>query len=243
VDLIMPVIAFLVFLTIFILLLFSLFRVAEGRSQRRERRGPVRRPSRLREARTSRPRTRRSRAVERSKLVALQAMRRAGYDVGDEYVRVTDIGLLEYRGRDRPHLLRSERARTDSDYLRPFVELWLPYRSRGMVRFELVEQAAGRTHLHYADEDEYDLEPGINALLPSTWLPLQNKEIDASRWHLRVLVGDIVLADHGFGWRDTVGDSELQRYIASDGELSPALKQALSAEPGEAISLDDLLGR
>lgn len=170
-------------------------------------------------------------------------MQRAQYDVGEEFVRITDIGLLEYRGADRPRLLRTEQARIDSDYLRPFAELWLPYRSRGMVRFELAEMVNGRPRLHYADEDEYDLQAGVNALLPSTWLPLQNKAIDGSdRWHLRILVGETMLADHEFRWRDAIASSEIQRYIASDGEISAALQQAIAAQQDEAISLDDLLG-
>jgi hypothetical protein len=101
----------------------------------------------------------------------------------------------------------------------------------------------GRSHLNYADEDEYDLKAGVNALLPGTWLPLQGKNMGFSdQWCLRVLVGQTMLAEHVFEWRDAVEGSELQRYIASDGEISSALEQALAAQPSDAISLDDLLG-
>jgi hypothetical protein len=125
----------------------------------------------------------------------------------------------------------------DTHFLRPFIELWLPYRSRGMVRFELLD-SAGR--LRYVDEAEYDLERGDNVLLPSTWLPLRGKTIPPGRWRLQVMAGDTLLAAHPFGWQP-VGGGELQPYIASDGEISPALQQALRARSREAVSLSDLL--
>jgi hypothetical protein len=241
----MSAIIFLVFIAVFIFLLFGLFRIAEGRGQAEQRRSATR--SRRSASRRQHMRSRRSSAampneMPQPKKPALKAMLRAGYDVGEEFVRVTDIGLLEYRATKRPRLLRDEQARADSDYLRPFAELWLPYRSRGMVRFELVEIINGRPHLHYADEDEYDLDAGINALLPGTWLPLQSKDIDYDdQWRLRVLVGQTMLADHAFGWREAIGGSDIQRHIASDGEISAALQQAISAQQNEAVSLDDLL--
>lgn len=242
----MSVIIFLVFIAVFIFLLFGLFRIAEGRGKT-EGRKLVETAHR---SGSRRMRTRQTRLSARQpyeqppKPAALQSMQRAGYDVDDdEFVCVTDIGLLEYRGTSRPRLLRAESPRADSDYLRPFVELWLPYRSRGMVRFELVQSIGGRSHLQFADEDEYDLKAGINALLPGTWLPLQGKEAGFSdQWHLRVLVGQTMLADHVFRWRETMGNNDIHRYIASDGEISSALEQALAAPPDEAISLDDLLG-
>ena len=241
----MNVIIFLVFIAIFIFLLVGLFRIAEGRRKTETRprtASPYTPESQHMNTRRTRLSTQQP-STTRSKKTALQAMQRARYDVGEKYVRVTDIGLLEYRGTNRPRLLREEQIRANSDYLRPFVELWLPYRSRGMVRFELIERVDGRTRLHFADEDEYDLKAGINALLPGTWLPLQDKVIDyADRWRLRILVGHTLLADHRFGWREAIGGSEIQRHMANDGEISSALQQALSAQQGESISLDDLLG-
>jgi hypothetical protein len=107
----MSAIIFLVFIAIFIFLLFGLFRIAEGRRKDEEHipveisRWSAPQPIETRQTRLSRQQP----DAKQPKLAALQAMRRAGYDVGDdEYVRVTDIGLLEYRGTSRPRLLRGE---------------------------------------------------------------------------------------------------------------------------------------
>ena len=102
----MSAIIFVVFIVLFIFLMFGLFSMAEGRG-----RSKTPQPRRRIRRQTYPP----SHDEERSTLVARQAMRRAGYDMTGEYVRVTDIGLLEHRGSDRPRLLRFEKARTDSD--------------------------------------------------------------------------------------------------------------------------------
>jgi hypothetical protein len=215
-------IIFLVFVIAFIFVLFRLFSASEGRS------GPF---SGVREWSRPKPDVRLS-------VAARNAMRQAGYQGGEAYVNVVDVGLLAYRGSSEPKLVRYGDVAMDTDYLRPFVELWLPHQARGPVRFELVDQE-GR--LRYADESRYDLVRGVNTLLPGTWLPLRGKTVSPDRWSLRVLAGDTLLAAHGFGWR-AVGGGQIQRYMASDGEISPSLQQALRAQPREAVSLEDLLG-
>jgi hypothetical protein len=217
----MNVIFLLVFILLCVFLLFGLLTIAEGRTRSAAKSKRSRRPKR---------------AVP-GNMAARQAMRRAGYQGGEEYVEVTDVGLLTYRHSDEPKMIRYSDVLVDTHFLRPFIELWLPYRSRGTVRFELLD-SAGR--LRYVDEAEYDLERGDNVLLPSTWLPLRGKTIPPGRWHLQVMAGDTLLAVHPFGWQP-VGGGELQPYIASDGEISPALQQALRARSREAVSLSDLL--
>jgi hypothetical protein len=214
-------IVFFVFLLLFVVFLFGLFSIAEGRSN------PVS---------TLTQRARVPQTEKRSRAAAIAA-RRAGYESGEDYVQITDIGLLAYRQTDEPRLVRYGGVLLDTHYLRPFVELWLPYDARGQVRFELVDND-GR--LRYADEDEYDLEPGKNTVLPGTWLPLKGKTIDPGEWRLRVLASNTLLAVHVFDWRE-VGGGRIQRYVASDGEISPSLQQALQARPSEAMSLSDLL--
>lgn len=218
----MSVVFLLVFVLLFVILLFGLLTIAEGR------------PRLSAQSKRSR-RTRRT--MPANNRAAQQAMQRAGYQGGDEYVEVADIGLLTYRHSDEPKMVRYGDVLVDTHFLRPFIELWLPYRSRGMVRFEFVD-SAGR--LRYVDEAEYDLEPGDNVLLPSTWLPLRGKTIAPGEWRLQVTAGGTLLAVHPFGWQP-VGGGELQPYIASDGEISPALQHALRARAREAVSLSDLL--
>jgi hypothetical protein len=165
------------------------------------------------------------------------AMRRAGYIGGDHYVNVTDIGLLMYRNADEPKLVRNADIWSDTDYVRPFVELWSPYPSRGMVRFELVD-SEGR--LRYADEAEYDLARGSNALVPGTWLPQHGAPVPTGRWRLRVLAAETLLAAHTFGWQ-AADDNQIKELMASDGELSPELQQALLGRSDAGMSLSDLL--
>ena len=221
-------IVLVLFIVLFVFLLFGLLSVAEGR------RGSTTTTSR----RSSRRRSKRTEQLaERGNTAAQRAIQRAGYEGGGDYVEVTDIGLLAYRQSDEPKMIRYGDVLVDTHFLRPFIELWLPYRSRGTVRFELLDDA-GR--MRYVDEAEYDLEPGENVLLPSTWLPLRGKTIPPGEWRLQVMAGDTLLARHPFGWQQ-VGGGELQPYIASDGEISPALQHALRGRARQAVSLSDLL--
>lgn len=168
---------------------------------------------------------------------AQQAMARAGYEPGSEYVQVADLGLLAYRHTREPKLVRAGSVLMDTRYLRPFADLVLPYDASGEVRFELID-GAGR--LRYADEARYDLVGGRNTVLPGTWLPLEGKPIPPGDWALRVLAGETLLAVHRFGWQP-VGGGAIQRYVASDGELSETLQQAVAARQREAVSLSELL--
>jgi hypothetical protein len=214
-------IVFLVFIIAFVYVLFRLFSATESRG------GGL---SGLRER--SRQRT-----DVRLSLAARRAMQRADYWGGDAYVSVVDVGLLAYRGSTEPKLVRYGDVMMDTDFLRPFVELWLPHQARGAIRLELVDHE-GR--LRYADESRYDLMRGANTLLPGTWLPLQGKTVTPDEWSLRVLAGDTLLAVHTFGWR-AVGGGRIRRYMASDGEISASLQQALRAGSREAVSLSELL--
>ncbi len=221
----MGIIFLLIFIVLFVFLLFGLLSIAEGRS------GSTATKRNGRRSKRSQP------PAAHGNMAAQQAMRRAGYEGGGNYVDVTDIGLLAYRHSDEPKMIRHGDVLVDTHFLRPFIELWLPYRSRGTVRFELLDNA-GR--MRYVDEAEYDLDTGENVLLPSTWLPLRGKTIPPGEWRLQVMAGNTLLARHPFGWQQ-VGGGELQPYIASDGEISPALQQALRDHARQAVSLSDLL--
>jgi hypothetical protein len=209
---------FIIFLILFVLFLSGVFSLAGNRGNQSAG-------------------EKRKKQTGRANSTARQAMRRAGYAGGENYAEITDIGLLAYRQSDEPKLVRQSDVLLDTDFVRPFAEFWLPYRSRGMVRFELVD-SEGR--MRYADESEYDLERGKNVLLPGTWLPLRGKTIASGQWRLNVMAGGTLLAVHPFGWRN-VGGGELKPYIGTDGEISPALQWALHAKAREAVSLDDLL--
>lgn len=164
-------------------------------------------------------------------------MKSAGYEGGSAYVQVADIGLLSYRQSSEPKLVRYGDVLMDTRYLRPFVDLALPYAVSGVVRFELMD-SEGR--LRYADEARYDLDEGKNTLLPGTWLPLDGKKLRPGRWQLRVLAGGALVAVHDFGWQP-VGGGTIQRYSDGDGEISLELQRAMQSKPREAVSLSELL--
>ena len=233
----MGVMVFIIFFAVFALFLFWLFSTAEGAPSdyRDERVASPRTPqSRLQQARASQTHSSRAPAPN---TVAQAAMRRAGYGASPNFVQVSDLGLLAYREDDEPKIVRTSDVLMDTDYLRPFVELWLPHRSQGHVRFELLDS---ENRLRYADERHYNLNYGRNTLLPQTWLPLRGKAIVPGDWQIRVTVGETVLAVHRFGWRD-VGGGVIQRYVHSDGELSPELLQLARASQDDSLSLSDLL--
>lgn len=173
--------------------------------------------------------------IEQSHVAAVAA-RRARYPGGAEYVNVTDLGLLVYQDSQQLRLVRQDSIPTDAQYLRPFVELWLPHQARGTVRFEIRDRQ-GR--LRYADEARYDLEHGYNTLLPGTWLPLRGDVAAFDTWEYRVLAGGMTLAIHRFTWR--AAGRALRPYLASDGEISPALQAALRAQAAQPVSLSELL--
>lgn len=227
----MGILSLLIFIALFGLLLFGLLSVAEGRNGWRSRSSAATTPGSQRRS------NRAHRSAARGNTAAQRAMQRAGYEGGGDYVEVTDIGLLAYRQSDEPKMIRYGDVLVDTHFLRPFIEMWLPYQARGTVRFELLDNA-GR--VRYVDEADYDLEAGDNVLLPSTWLPLRGKTIPPGEWRLQVMAGETLLARHPFGWQ-MVGGGELQPYIASDGEISPALQHALRGHARQAVSLSDLL--
>jgi hypothetical protein len=168
--------------------------------------------------------------------VALKATRQARYPGGPEYVNVTDLGLLVYQDRDQLRLVRQGPVPADAGYLRPFAELWLPYRARGTVRFEIRDK---KGRLRYADEARYDLEHGYNTLLPGTWLPLRDEQVALETWEYRLLAGEMTLAVHRFVWQPA--GKALRPYLANDGEISPKLEAALRAQAAQPVSLSELL--
>src|SRR5690606_37241775 len=152
-----------------------------------------------------------------------ETIARAGYEASSQYVQVADIGLLAYRLRTEPKLVRNNEVAVDMRYLRTLEELGLPYSASGEIRFELIDHE-GR--LRYADEAEYDFNAASNTIVPGTWLPLEGKTIVPEDWNLRVLAGQTLLAMHSFGW-EPVGGGVIERYVLSDGEVSGVLQPAL----------------
>lgn len=170
---------------------------------------------------------------------AIRAVERAGRNPGDTQVLPVDIGVMSYRTGDDPMVQRSQPVYDDVDYIQPFVQLRLPARANGRIRFEILDSDGQTLFVH---EDYHQLERGRNLVMPSTRLPIHDAQAMHRDWELRVSADGVLLALHNFGWRERT-EKVIRRHIREDGELSNELRAAISdSQPGN-ISLDDLLAQ
>ena len=138
--------------------------------------------------------------------------------------------------RNEPKLVRYGDVLMDTHHLRPFAEAVAAVPGARQCSLRMID---GEGRLRYADGAR-TIWSGRNTLLPNTWLPAR-KSVAPGQWRLRVLANDTLLASHVFGWRP-VGGGEIQEFVASDGEMSATLIQALERrQASQAMSLDDLL--
>lgn len=167
---------------------------------------------------------------------ALAAIERAGLDPDEVSVLATDIGVITFKGDDRS-LHRTRPVLDDVDYIQPFVELRLPAKAEGRVRFEIVD-CDGQTLL--VAEDRHQLERGRNLVTPTRRLPIHDAQATYGPWELRVSADGVLLAVHRFEWEESASKI-VRRHLSEDGEISSALRVALSDSRLERVSLDDLL--
>jgi len=167
---------------------------------------------------------------------ALTAIERAGLDPDEVSVLATDIGVIAFKGDERT-LHRTRPVLDDVDYIQPFVELRLPAKATGRVRFEIVD-CDGQTLL--MAEDNHQLERGRNLVTPARRLPIHDAQATHGPWELRVSADGVLLAVHRFEWEESASKI-VRRYLSEDGEISTALRVALIDSHIERVSLDDLL--
>ena len=168
---------------------------------------------------------------------AIDAVRRAGRDPGDTQVLPVDIGVIALRAGVDPVVHRSQPVDDDVDYIQPFVQLRLPQRATGRVRFEVLDSDGQTLFIH---EDVHELERGRNLVTPSARLPIHDAHAMHGDWELHVSADGMRLATHRFGWREGTG-KVIRRHVREDGEISNELRAAIiENEPG-SVSLDDLL--
>lgn len=168
---------------------------------------------------------------------AIDAVRRAGRDPGVTQVLPVDIGVMAYRAGDAPVVYRTQDVFDDVDYIQPFVQLRLPQRATGRVRFELTD-ADGQTL--FVHEDMQQLQRGRNLVTPAARLPIHDAQNTSGAWELRVSADGVLLATHSFGWRERT-EKVVRRHMREDGEITNELRAAIiENEPGN-MSLDDLL--
>ncbi len=168
---------------------------------------------------------------------ALTAVQNAGLDVNQLQLLVVDIGVMAFKGSDDPVIHRTWDVPDAVDYIQPFVELRLPTRASGVVRFELVDADGQTIYIH---EDRHDLQRGRNLITPSTRLPVHDALATHRAWELRVLADNNLLAVHKFGWEDAEVPA-IRQHIGEDGELSSELRAVLAESRLGEMSLDELL--
>lgn len=168
---------------------------------------------------------------------ALAAIERAGMDPDEVSVLATDIGVIAFKGDDERTLYRTRPVLDDVDYIQPFVELRLPSKAEGRVRFELVDSDG---QILLVAEDRHQLERGRNLVTPTRRLPIHDAQAMHGPWEMRVSADGVLLAVHEFRWEESTS-KVVRRSLSEDGEINSALRVALDDSRLERLSLDDLL--
>lgn len=168
---------------------------------------------------------------------ALEAVTRAGLDPDTVQVLAVDIGVMSFKGKQEPTVHRTWSVPDDVDYVQPFVQLRLPMKSQGRIKFELMDSNGNPVFIH---EDQHNLERGRNFITPSARLPIHSEGNFDGKWQLRVSADGVLLAAHRFEFTEA-GGGEIQRHIGEDGEINTELRAAMAESRLPKMSLDDLL--
>lgn len=168
---------------------------------------------------------------------ALESVQRAGLDPDDVQVLAVDIGVMAFRGDEEPKVFRTWSLPDDVDYVQPFVQLRLPMKANGLIKFEVID-AAGRAI--FVNEDNHKLERGRNFITPGARLPIHDENNVSGRWGLRVSADGVVLAEHRFEFAEA-SDSAIRRHIGEDGEINTEMRAVMAESRLPKMSLDELL--
>ena len=168
---------------------------------------------------------------------ALDAVSRAGRDPDEISVLPVDIGVLAFRGDEKPVVHRTWSLADDLDYIQPFVQLRIPTQARGKVRFEILD---ANDEVLFAHEDYHNLERGRNLITPGARLPVHDQYEMDGRWRMRVITDGVTLAEHDFQWAEATSPT-VREHIGEDGELTTGLRVAMKESQLPEMSLDDLL--
>lgn len=198
--------------------------------------GDVQRPPMADDVEMDEP-ARRSPGADQVYRHAIDAVRRAGRDPGETQVLPVDIGVIALRAGSDPVVHRSQPVDDDVDYVQPFVQLRIPKRATGRIRFEVVDSDGQTLFIH---EDVHELERGRNLITPSARLPIHDAHNMHGQWELLVSADGVPLANHRFGWREGA-EKVMRRHVREDGEISNELRAAIIENDPGSVSLDDLL--
>ncbi len=168
---------------------------------------------------------------------ALKAVANAGLDPEAISVLPVDIGLLVYKDHEEPIVHRTQAIDRDVDFVQPYVQLRLPQKATGLVRFEIIDRDGEYVFIY---EDHHDFKRGRNLLTPTTRLPIHDAYPLDGEWELRISADGVLLAVHQFGWQEPADDT-IRRHMREDGEINNELRAALAENRLPELSLDELL--
>lgn len=168
---------------------------------------------------------------------ALDAARSAGLELQNARVYPIDIGFMAFSGDDDPIIFRTSAIPDDMDYIQPYIQLHLPMRVQGSIRFEILDSGGERIFVH---DIQRDLARGDNLITPAARLPVHDALDFDGAWELRVSANGVPLAHHRVSWKET-GSRLMRQHIQEDGEISSALKALVEDSRLGRLSLDELL--
>jgi hypothetical protein len=170
---------------------------------------------------------------------AVDAARAAGLELSRTAVLPVDVGLITFLPGDERAIHRTTPIEHDAQFVQPFVQLNMPTRAVGRIRYEIIDSDGQALFIH---EDHQSLNRGVNLLTPPARLRAHDGMPRYGDWRLVISADDVPLLDHAFGWLEDPR-ARLRRHLHEDGELTPEARNILEDEissPG--MSLDDLLG-
>ncbi|MGB1288790.1 MAG: hypothetical protein ACPG7F_19810 [Aggregatilineales bacterium] len=168
---------------------------------------------------------------------ALESVQRAGLNPDEVQVLPVDIGVMTFQGQSEPTVYRTWSLPDDVDYVQPFVQLRLPSRAQGRVRFEILDSTGNSIFVH---DDVYNLERGRNFVSPAARLPVHDERNMQGKWQMRVIADGVLLAEHRFEFAEAQ-NAAIQRHIGEDGEINTELRAVMAESRLPKMSLDDLL--
>ena len=170
---------------------------------------------------------------------AVDAARAAGLELSRTSVLPVDVGLITFLPGDERSIHRTTPIEFDAQYVQPFVQLNMPTRAVGRIRYEIVDSDGQALFIH---EDHQSLNRGVNLLTPPARLRAHSGMARYGDWRLVVSADGVPVLDHTFGWAEDPR-ARLRRHLHEDGELTPEARNILEDETsGPGMSLDDLLG-
>jgi hypothetical protein len=170
---------------------------------------------------------------------AVDAARAAGLELSRTAVIPVDVGLIVYNPAGERSIHRTTPVDMDAAFVQPFVQLNMPTRAVGRLRYEIIDSDGQALFIH---EDNQALERGVNLLTPAARLRAHSGMARSGDWRLLVSADGVRLIDHHFVWQEDAR-ARLRRHLYDDGELTREARLVLEEEiSGPSMSLDDLLG-